>query len=393
MKKVGNWFALTWRPVALFTGVSLFFLALLWFRLDSLVPGFSDNELSARASSGTTKILIANPLELPHKLLQFVPQYFKHFGPLAMRSASTIIGLFGIICFYVVLRGWYTKRIALLGTLLFATSSWFLHFARLGTADVSYILFFGVVACTIWLQKERLTWVGAAASMALVVALLYMPGMVWFVVPALFWQIARIARMLSKQNPAYLTLLAFIGTALMIPLGWALYKDPTLIRTYFGLPQMFPAPLDILNNIAHVPSQIFLQGPKNPEIWLGRLALLDWFASTMFVLGAYAFWRRRKLDRTWIFIYVFVVGSIFVGLQGPVSITLLLPFVYVFVAAGVALMLQQWFTVFPVNPFARWAGASLLILAVVLTSFYNVSHYFVAWPNAPETKQVFHNKP
>jgi len=389
--KIGNWFALSWHPVAMFLGSLTFVGLVLWFQLDSLVVGFSDNELAARTASSTYRHLIDNPLGLPFKGLQLVAQYFHHTGPLAMRSAAAIIGLFVAGCFYVVLRGWYTRRVALVGTFIFCSSAWFLHSARLGTDNIMYALFFGVVACTIWLQKRN-SWLAALASMVLIVSLLYVPGMVWFVVPAFFWQVTRLVRLVGEQNSAFLTLLAVLGMAALTPLVWGLYSDPSLIRTFFGLPQSFPAPLTILSNIAHVPAQIFLRGPANPELWLGRLPLLDWFAAAMFFLGSYAFVRRR-LDRTWLFFYVFAVGSILVGLQGPVSLTLLLPFVYVFVAAGVALLLQRWFTVFPVNPFARWLGAGLLVLAVLLSSFYNLNHYFMAWPNAPETKAVFHNKP
>lgn len=391
MKKVGTWLALSWHPVAMFLGSLTFVVLLLWFQLDSLVPGFSDNELAARTASSTYHNLIDNPLGAPHKILQFIPQYFNHAGPLAMRTASALIGLFIAGCFYVVLRGWYTRRIALMGSLLFVTSAWFLHGARIGTDSIMYALLFGVVACTVWMQKRN-SGLAAAASLVLVISLLYIPGMIWFVVPAAFWQLSRVERFLGDQHTVYLMLLALAGFAALAPLGYAMYQDTSLIRTFFGFPQSFPEPLTILNNIAHVPAHIFLRGSANPEMWLGRLPLLDWFASAMFVLGAYAFVRRR-LDRTWLFLYVFVVGSVLIGLQGPVGMMLLVPFVYVFVAAGVALLLQRWFTVFPINPFARWTGAILLVLAVGLASFYNLNHYYMAWPNAPETKAVFHNKP
>lgn len=391
MKKAGKWFALGWHSMAIFLGGLTFILLVLWLQLGELVPGFSDNELTARTASSTYRHIIDNPLGLPFKGLQLIPQYLGHTGPAAMRSAAAVIGLFVVGCFYVVLRGWYTRRVALIGTFMFVSSAWFLHSARLGTDSIMYAMLFGVVACTVWLQRRN-SWLAAATSVVLIVTLLYIPGMVWFVVPAIFWQISRLVRLMGDQNSVLLTIFALVGILAVAPLGYALYQDASLIRTFFGLPQSFPEPLTILNNIAHVPSHIFLRGPANPEMWLGRLPLLDWFASAMFVLGAYAFMKRR-LDRTWLFLYVFVVGSVLIGLQGPVGMTLLLPFVYVFVAGGVAMLLQRWFKVFPVNPLARWTGAGLLVLAVGLASFYNLNHYFMAWPNALETKAVFHNKP
>jgi len=52
-------------------------------------------------------------------------------------------------------------------------------------------------------------------------------------------------------------------------------------------------------------------------------------------------------------------------------------------------MLQQWFTVFPRNPFARSAGAILMTIVVLLAAYNGFSQYFIAWPNTPETKAVF----
>ena len=66
---------------------------------------------------------------------------------------------------------------------------------------------------------------------------------------------------------------------------------------------------------------------------------------------------------------------------------------FLIAAGGVALMLQQWFTVFPYNPFARTVGLVLLLFALGTTSFYSLNQYFVAWPHTPETKQTFQYRP
>jgi hypothetical protein len=66
-----------------------------------------------------------------------------------------------------------------------------------------------------------------------------------------------------------------------------------------------------------------------------------------------------------------------------------MPFIFIMVAGGMALMLQQWFTVFPYNPVAKTLGAILMTLAVLVTSYYTITQYYIAWPNAPETKTVY----
>jgi hypothetical protein len=379
--------------MALFLGCVTLVFILLWLQLGSLVPGFSQNELTQRAASSTAKAIVDNPMGAPHKILQLGAHYTKHIGPGAMRSASALIGLVVAGSFYYVLKSWYSRRVAVLGALLFVTSAWFLHSARLGTDGILYALLITALATTLWLQRSRGSAFAVVAGAAVVVGLFYIPGMIWFIVPAILWQSKRIGRLLEDIPFGFLVLIILGVLAMLGPIGWAIYQDPSLAKTFFGLPQTFPAPLDILKNIARVPLQIFFRGPTNPEFWLDRLPLLDWFAAAMFVIGAYAYVLRYKLDRTWLFIYIFVVGSVLIGLKGPVSTALLLPFAYVLVTSGVGLMFGQWFTVFPRNPVARSIGTGLLVVAVALSCLYNTTHYFVAWPDAPATKQTFIHQP
>src|SRR5687768_16823267 len=104
MKRVGNWFASSWHPLALFLGCVTLLLMLLWLQLGTLVPGFSQNELNQRAASGTVRAIVDNPLGAPHKVLQLGAHYTKHIGPAAMRSASAIIGVAVACSLYYVLK-------------------------------------------------------------------------------------------------------------------------------------------------------------------------------------------------------------------------------------------------------------------------------------------------
>ncbi len=393
MKKAGNWLAVAFRPSLLFFGAGAFVVLLLWFQLGSLVPGFSETELTAQGESATWRAVLDNPLFLPHKLLQLSAQYFGHHGPLAMRSASALFGLLAIGSFYYVLHNWYSRRVAVLGTFLFATSSWLLHSARLGTPSISYTLLFAVMACAVWLQKSRAMLPAVLLGSGLVLVLLYIPGMLWFVIPGLLWQAPRLIRFLSRQHPAVLVLLTLGLVGALAPLGLAFYHDPGLIRIYLGLPEVFPAPLQLAKSILYVPGHIFVQGTGDPLLGVGDLALLDWSGSVLFLVGLTSFFANRRLDRVVAVVYAGAAGMILVGLGGAVAIGLLLPFVYLMIASGLTLLLQQWFTVFPANPVARTIGATLMTIAVLLSSYYHINRYFIAWPHAPDTKAAFHLAP
>lgn len=90
---------------------------------------------------------------------------------------------------------------------------------------------------------------------------------------------------------------------------------------------------------------------------------------------------------------MYLIGALLFALGGPVGISILVPIVYLMVAAGFGYLLHEWLLVFPRNPLARSLGFGLLGIAVTLTCVYNLRTYFVAWPHNPATKAAFHKSP
>ena len=382
-----------WRPTIALLLALVFVVGLLFYGLGNLTSGFNGVELSTRASSTSLNNIIANPLYLPSKLILLSWQHFHHYGFIAMRSPGSLIGLVVVVCFYYVLSRWYTHRIAVLGSLLLATSSWFLHAARLATFDSTFWLLFVFFACGVWLQQTKNKGRAMLACCITAAVLLYVPGMIWFLIPAVIWQRRRIGEGLDHLSIWQMFLLSILALALVTPLAWAFRQSPWLYKTWLGLPDQWPGPAQFALNLLRLPMHIFLRAPADAARWLDHLALLDWFGTVMFIIGAYSLWLKLYLDRTWLIIYIAIAGSILVALNGSVSIAIFLPFIYLIIVGGVALMLQQWFTVFPRNPFARSLGATLLIVAVIASCFYQTQHYFIAWPHTPETKAAFSERP
>lgn len=366
---------------------------LLVYRLGSLVPGMSQTEVMERASSSNIGVLRDDPLNLPYKALSWLAQQTPYHGATAMRLVSVLFALATLGLFYYVLKRWYTIRIATLGTLLLATSSWFLHMARLGEPLILQLALTACIAYGIWLQTTKKAGLALIIGAVLVAYLVYIPGLVWFMVFGLLWQFSRLKR-LAGEAPASFAVAIILFVVLLIPLAWGLYLHTDLLRPFAGLPVHGPSSFkDVGINVAQIPLQLFWRGPDDPVIGLGRLPFLDIFVAVMALLGGYAYFLRRKLDRSKVIGGSILLGIILIGLGGPVTVALFLPIIYILAAAGIALMLQQWFTVFPRNPFARTIAATLISIAVLMTCFYHLSSYFVAWPNTPVTRQTFSQRP
>jgi len=388
-----NYLATMWRPAVGYILATMLLLTLFGFRLGTSPPNFSAPEVQARASSSSVKLIVENPINAPHKVGQYVLQKLKRRGPAAMRAVSVVFAVATVWLFYVLVSKWHTQRIAILATVLFATSSWTLHSGRIATPNVLLFALLAVVSCGFhirYAQDRSRAWL--FASLVVAVAL-YVPMMVWFIVPCLLWQFKLIGSSMRTLSNGVIFACIGVIVACSVPLVVGLVRKPELWHAWTGLPEHYPPLVDILKNIGRVPLAFVARAPFNPVYWLGRLPLLDLFSGVMVIFGIYAYAFKLRLHRTQLLITILVFGTVLIGLNGTFEyITLLLPFVYLIVTAGMTLMLQQWFTVFPRNPIARNIGLGLIIAAVAMACTYQLVNYFVAWPNNSATKAVYNIK-
>lgn len=377
-----------WQPVLLYALLLSGLATLLWFNLGPLTSGYSPSEAQTLQAGGGWRAILDNPINAPFTVLERVLLYLNEHSFFTTRLVATGFGLLTIVAFYLLLRLWHGERTALIGTVLFSSSAWFLHTARLGTPEV---LLFGLLilfAALVWYKHIENSLV-LLLCFGICAALLYVPGMVWFILVAAIWQWKTISRLMKRHlwmNTACILLFA----AALAPLGWAIYQDPSIAKQLAGLPAGgWPAPLDVLRNLLHIPVSLFYSAPSNPERWLDGLPVLDYFSMAMVFLGGFVYAKYLKLDRTRLLSVTLLIGVGLISLGGPVSLTMIVPFVYLLAAAGAGFLLERWYVVFPRNTIAQATGLSLLGLALLASVVYGVRHYFVAWPVASETRQVF----
>lgn len=372
----------------LYTGLLAAFFILLWVKLGSIPNGYSPEEVLAANNSQSLSFIFHNPINAPFYL---VTNLLTHLGAnslLATRISSMLVGLATLFFFFVLVKRWHGEKVAVIGTLLFGASAWFLHTARLGDPAS---LMFGIlmlVSLYIWLNRSSNPWL-LLAGFILTAAMLYVPGMVVFIALGVIAQWRHIDR-LFKKNLWVVTLGGLLTIAALAPLGLAIYHSPDLAKTMLGMPtQGWPAPLDLIKNFIEVPINLFVHGPNDPVHWLGRIPIIDFFTSAMFFLGGYLYLRHSSLGRVKTTAQVLLVGWVLVSLGGSATLSLIVPFIYIIAASGVGFMLDRWLAVFPRNIIAQYTGYAIMGLALVVVGWYSLTQYFVAWNNSPQTRQAF----
>jgi len=380
-----------WRPAAFYGGLLILFGGLLWYRLGTLV-GYSAEELATMQASTSFRHILDNPINAPYLIFGRVFLYIADQSLLLMRFVAGLFGLGILSTFYWLVRHWHGERSAVFGTIMFGSSAWFLHTARLGTPDVLLFLTLALAACAVWLKRTDNRF-ALIAGFVLATSLLYVPGAIWLLLVGIIWQAKPIIKLFKEHLP--LMLASSLGALVLIaPLGWAISKNPSLIKPMLGLPTIgWPQALDSLQRLAHIPYSLVLRAPFDPQHWLGRLPVLDAFSAVMLLLGIYLYARHYKLVRVKLMAAALIVGSLLIALGGAVNLTMLVPFLYILIAAGIGFMLDRWYEVFPRNVIAQGVGVGLITLAIVTSCWYGVRHYFIAWPNTPQTRSVFFIEP
>ena len=368
----------------------------MWWRLGTLVSGLSPTEVTAANTPVGLHGIYAHPLYLPLELVRSMVFFAKpDHGAFLTRLPNTLFGIAAIWAVWRTLNIWHGPRTAAFATALFATSAWTLHTSRLASFDVLYLCAAPLLLlCYLELQKRptsALVWYGTALVWGLC---LYIPGLVWLVALSAFRQRKAIAtgwRHFAKTWQRALYLLANI-------IWWPLLlhdiiKHTDHLKAWAGLPNHFAAPATVLKQLVLVPVHLFVRGPKDAERWLGQLPLFDIFTLVVCLLGVYFYLRHWQASRTRLLGSFLVVSGVLVGLGGPVSLSFLVPILYMISATGIAYLLHNWLRSFPVNPIARGVGIGLISAAVAFSCIYNLRAYFVAWPHNHVTEATFRADP
>ncbi len=389
VRRFTNFVADMWRPLLLYCGLFGAFAVLLFWRIGSLLPGYSAAEVQAFQASSSLDAIFHDPINAPFTLVAHALTYLSDRGYLLTRLAATVFGLITLAAFCWLVQRWYGRRTALLSTILFGTSAWFLHTARMGTPDV---LLFGVltlVACSVWLRRTN-NPIALLLCFAIAAALLYVPGMIAVLILGAIWHWQTIDT-IFKRHLWMVSLGGFVLLAALAPIAWAIYKTPELWKTYVGLPATgWPDVTEVLKNLYEIPAGFFLRfTDASPEQWLGHLPILDAFSMAMVFIGVYVCIKHWRLVRVKQLVFALIIGLALASLGGAVSVSVLVPFAYLLAATGIAYLLDQWFKVFPRNPIAQTLGVGIISITVLVASCYYLRHYFVAWPNNSETKAVY----
>lgn len=369
--------------------------ALYLFKLTSLVGGVNSYEIQKLEALKQLSAPWTNPVDWPYLMLAKIVTKIGLEPLFALRIVSVCAGLLSVLLFYYLLRNWlFSSGKALIGTLLFATSSWQLSVVRGGYA-ISFsacllILFFMLSTRVLYSTRPFLDWFLLLLCAS---AALYSPLLPWFVfVGAAAYLVQTRGKLfrlsISKRQSS---LLAVCTALLALPMLVGVVQSESTFRVIFMGDTDLANPLQLVANASNTLFALFFKAEIPSVFGLANLPFLDVFSVLMFILGLYYFERRLNLRRSRMVLGSFAAGIIVVSLAGysPQYTGLLVPLVYLIVAAGVYEFTSRWLVVFPKNPVARSIGISLISICIGVVGSYHLTRYFVARTGNPDIQALY----
>ncbi len=348
----------------------------------------AETEIQTVRLSDSLGTIFSNPLDGLYKLLVFTATSIVP-SIRAVRAVSFIFLLVTCIAMFYALKHWHSIQTSLMTTIAFGTNAIVLALARYGTPLITLMGFFVFASLLLWQLHSRSN---KAVPMLVIIAgglLMYTPGAPWFatILAIVFWD--RIKPFFKNVKRQALLAGSLIALIAMLPLLWRFFGDFDAIRQWL----LLPAKLELSalpRNILRVPSAFIYRMPIDPHINIARLPIFDLACGIFFLVGLNAYRHKLRLDRTRIMLGSALVG-ILLGALGStiVAIVFLLPFAYSIVAAGIEYLLDVWYSVFPRNPIARSFGTLILTTAILFSTYYQLTRFFVVWPQVPETREAY----
>ncbi len=389
MNKQQNFLQRYWRLILLATGIAVLAYFLLFRQLGGLTHAYSSPELASQAQASSLRTIVTNPVNAPYSLLVWIGLRLGHHSLLITRIAAAVVAIGMAVLFYWVALHWYSKRVALVSSVLFVSSSSFLHIGRYGTALILQMATLVLIATVLLHRRAQNETLTAYIIVAILALCLYVPGIFWFELLGLVLLHRHIWRLFRRLGRLHSTLIVLLGLGLVVPIVLAGSQHLSVFQQVLALPEHLPTIRTVWQHARQLGEAIVYRGYYSPDFWLFGAPLLNIAEIVLFLTGIFVVARPPHLRGNYYLAGAVLLSVILNLLGGNATIVMLIPLIYLVVAAGIYYLLDQWMTIFPRNPIAQALGVGLICIVASFSVYYHIQAYYIAWPQAPETKQVY----
>lgn len=388
---ITDFFIYRWRYIIGYIMVIVSFITLLLFAGLYVPGGLSESEMRTVTASTTLSLSDPQSLAIINAPFYIVQKFILEF--LGVTNFS--IKLLSLICAFIagagavlLLRRWYRPNIAVLAAVIMITTGQFLFVAQLGTASITYIMWpiWLLLAATMITGSVRHKRFWKILFFILMPLSLYTPLSIYLVLAIISAAILHphVRHVLKRMSKTHLGGLLLISLIMLAPLAYLMYVRPELGIELLGQPEKWP--IDVMANLGVLVQQYFnFISPQSgtlmtPVLGLGSIALIG--------LGAWQLFKTRYTARSYtLTAWTILLVPVLIINPQYTSITFV-PFLLL-VASGLNFLLRSWYKMFPLNPYARFAGLLPLVILVTGLVISGVDRYVYGYHYDPNTAKSF----
>lgn len=362
-------FAITYSLLAVLVAVLLLAYG------NAIPPGLGPSEQQSLIMSSHVSFtqLPTDIIDLPYHALQKLSVEWLGVTPMGVRLPSLVFGAIATLCIVLMLRRWFSQNVAILASVIFITSTWFLSLARLGSPEIMIVFWTSVLLLTatyVTQQTKNWKWWRVAFAMAAALSM-YTPFMVYLFAAAALASLAQphLRYLLRESNQVNLFIGGFFFTLILIPLGWGIYHNPDLARVLLAVPAALPEPLQFLKDFAKAASSML--NPFNISIGETITPMLNIVSVILLLVGAGRLLRDFHSVRAHVLLIWAAILMPIIAFNPNNLAFILVPAILV-ITIGLNQIIRYWYTLFPRNPYAKLFG--ILPLTLLAFSMVQVSY-------------------
>lgn len=365
------------------------FFIFIW-RLGSLTPGISQAESTGWSSSQSLHAIVHYPVNAPFRLAQHSLSALDLNSWFYMRLPAAVIGIVLVFCFYRLSVGLFGRLVGSLGTILFASLPLLVISARQATPEIMFFSPLILMTLYAWLQKPKTRTALAWISLLIVAGLLiYTPGLIWVVAGGFILARQRIILVLAETPKKAVAIGMVCFLALAAPLIVASVFNIDVIKQVALVPSNLTSIIEVLKNIGWMAAALIAKAPAGQSLLVGRLPLLDVLLVALLAFGAVAMYRAAR-SKAYSLGALIIFAILAAGLNNNLALLALgLPAAAVLISTGLRFLYVEWRSVFPSNPIPKSLAILLMTALVVAQLTYGLRYSLAAWPQSPQTRQVY----
>ncbi len=366
-------------------------LVFLGLQIVTIPPGLSQNEINSVTLSTESGWRLHTPaIDLPYHLLQKASISLLGLTPLAIKLPSLLLALLSGIMLAALLNRWQKSNVAIVTSLLAVSSSLFLIAGRSGTPSIMIIFSLTAVLllATLIAQRAGGEFLWKILFLPAVALTLYTPLSFYFLLAATLSGLLHphLRYGLRRFGAAEAVIGGFFGLLIASPLIYSLWLKPAEALNLLGLSDRLPQFQQYLSALADVLGR--LGDFTSPSIGEFIRPAFTLAAIGLIVLGVIRCFGDHHAVRSYLLLLWTALLMPFVAMRPELITAFFLP-AALFMAIGTDVLIREWYSLFPLNPYARITGLLPLMALVAGMLAVNYSSYFGGMAYGPRLSQVY----